>query len=79
LRDLREAAPIIGLQIQVLKAMTIAEIDAAFAMLHASAPMLCSWVPMDSSPRAVCNLPSWLRAKGYRLLTRSGAMSQPAG
>ena len=47
--------------------------------LHASVPMLCSWVPMDSSPRAVCNLPSWLRAKGYRLLTRSGAMSQPAG
>ena len=33
LRGLREAAPIIGLQIQVLKATTIAEIDAAFAML----------------------------------------------
>jgi putative ABC transport system substrate-binding protein len=33
LRDLHEAAPIIGLQIQVLKATTSAEIDGAFAML----------------------------------------------
>ena len=38
LRDLREAAPIIGLQIQVLKATTIAEIDAAFAMLARERP-----------------------------------------
>jgi putative ABC transport system substrate-binding protein len=38
LRDLHEAAPIIGLQIQVLKATTIAEIDAAFAMLARERP-----------------------------------------
>jgi putative tryptophan/tyrosine transport system substrate-binding protein len=38
LRDLHEAAPIIGLQIQVLKATTIAEIDAAFAMLARDRP-----------------------------------------
>ena len=38
LRDLREAAPIIGLQIQVLEATTIAEIDAAFAMLARERP-----------------------------------------
>jgi putative tryptophan/tyrosine transport system substrate-binding protein len=38
LRDLHEAAPIIGLQIQVLKATTIAEIDAAFAMLSRERP-----------------------------------------
>ena len=38
LRDLREAAPIIGLQIQVLKATTIAEIDAAFTMLARERP-----------------------------------------
>src|SRR4030095_2684554 len=37
-RDLHEAAPIIGLQIQVLKATTIAEIDAAFAMLARERP-----------------------------------------
>ena len=38
LRDLHEAAPIIGLKIQVLKATTIAEIDAAFAMLARERP-----------------------------------------
>jgi putative tryptophan/tyrosine transport system substrate-binding protein len=38
LRDLHEAAPIIGLQIQVLKATTIGEIDAAFAMLARERP-----------------------------------------
>jgi putative ABC transport system substrate-binding protein len=38
LRDLHEAAPIIGLQIQVLKAMTIGEIDGAFAMLARERP-----------------------------------------
>jgi putative tryptophan/tyrosine transport system substrate-binding protein len=38
LRDLREAAPIIGLQIQVLKATTIGEIDGAFAMLARERP-----------------------------------------
>src|SRR5262245_34546164 len=38
LRDLHDAAPIIGLQIQVLKATSIAEIDAAFAMLARERP-----------------------------------------
>src|SRR5262245_40049976 len=38
LRDLHEAAPIIGLQIQVLKATTIVEIDSAFAMLARERP-----------------------------------------
>jgi putative tryptophan/tyrosine transport system substrate-binding protein len=38
LRDLHEAAPIIGLQIQVLKAGTTGEIDAAFAMLARERP-----------------------------------------
>ena len=38
LRDLHEVAPIIGLQIQVLKATTIAEIDTAFAMLARERP-----------------------------------------
>jgi putative ABC transport system substrate-binding protein len=38
LHDLHKAAPIIGLQLQVLKATTIAEIDAAFAMLARERP-----------------------------------------
>jgi putative ABC transport system substrate-binding protein len=38
LRDLHEAAPIIGLQLRVLKATTIGEIDAAFAALSRERP-----------------------------------------
>jgi ABC-type uncharacterized transport system substrate-binding protein len=38
LRDVQEAAPIIGLQIQVLNASTIGEIDAAFATLERERP-----------------------------------------
>jgi putative ABC transport system substrate-binding protein len=38
LRDLHEAAPIIGLQIQVFEAGTTGEIDAAFAMLARERP-----------------------------------------
>ena len=38
LRDLQEAAPIIGLQLRVLKATTIGEIDAAFAALAHERP-----------------------------------------
>ena len=38
LRDVQEAAPTIGLQIQILKATTIGEIDAAFATLARERP-----------------------------------------
>jgi putative ABC transport system substrate-binding protein len=38
LRDLQEAAPAIGLQIQILNATTIGEIDAAFASLAQNRP-----------------------------------------
>src|SRR6202163_3060992 len=38
LRDVQEAAPTIGLQIQILKATTIGEIDAAFATLARQRP-----------------------------------------
>jgi putative tryptophan/tyrosine transport system substrate-binding protein len=38
LRDVQAAAPGIGLQIQILKAATIAEIDAAFATMARAAP-----------------------------------------
>ena len=79
LRDLHEAAPIIGLQIQVFKAGTISEIDAAFATLARERQMLSLWGPTDSSAVAVCNLRSWPRARGYQRLIRSAAMSQLAG
>jgi putative tryptophan/tyrosine transport system substrate-binding protein len=38
LREVREAAPVLGLQIQILKARTIGEIDAAFAALERERP-----------------------------------------
>jgi len=38
LRDVQEAAPVIGLQIQILNATTIGEIDAAFATLARERP-----------------------------------------
>jgi putative tryptophan/tyrosine transport system substrate-binding protein len=38
LRDVKEAAPIIGMQIQILNASTIGEIDAAFANLESDRP-----------------------------------------
>jgi putative tryptophan/tyrosine transport system substrate-binding protein len=38
IRDVREAAPTIGLQIQILNASTIGEIDAAFATLARERP-----------------------------------------
>ena len=38
LRDVQEAAPTIGLQIQILNARTIGEIDAAFATLARERP-----------------------------------------
>jgi putative tryptophan/tyrosine transport system substrate-binding protein len=38
LRDVQEAARVLGLQIQILKATTIAEIDAAFATLERERP-----------------------------------------
>ena len=46
--------PHIGLQIQILNATTIGEIDAAFATLRASAPMPSSSLPTVSSPAAAC-------------------------
>ncbi len=57
LREVQEAAPTIGLQIQIVNATTIGEIDAAFATLHASLLMPCSSRPTHSSPAAVCSLP----------------------
>ena len=58
LRDLHEVAPIIGLQIQVLKATTIAEIDTAFAMLARERPDALFVGPdgfLRQPPCAICH------------------------
>jgi putative tryptophan/tyrosine transport system substrate-binding protein len=78
LRDVREAAPLMGLQIQGT-ATTIAEIDAALTRLRAIVLMRCSWVPTGSSSADGCNLRSWRRASGYRRLIPIVPVSQPAG
>jgi putative ABC transport system substrate-binding protein len=59
LRELHEAAPIIGLQIQILNASTIGEIDAAFCRPCARSPRCplrrSRWV-LHQPPRAICHL-----------------------
>jgi putative ABC transport system substrate-binding protein len=58
LRDVQEAAPSIGLQIQMtLNASTIGEIDAAFAALARERPMPCSLPGTLSSSASARNLP----------------------
>jgi ABC-type uncharacterized transport system substrate-binding protein len=79
LRDVRQAAPSIGFQIQILNASTISEIDAAFATLERGAPTRSSSPAMGSSAPGACNLPLWRRATGFRRLIRSAIPSWPAG
>jgi ABC-type uncharacterized transport system substrate-binding protein len=57
LRDIQEAARAIGLQIHVLNAGTIGEIDAAFATLAGERTDALSSLPTGSSSAAACKLP----------------------
>ena len=57
LREVREAAPILGLQLQVLNAATIGEIDAAFTALERDRPDYSSSPPTHSSAAAAGSLP----------------------
>ena len=59
LRDVQEAARTIGLQIQVLNASTIREIDAAFATLARERPdalFVAADAILRQPPRAICHL-----------------------
>ena len=59
MRDVQEAAPTIGLQIQILNATTIGEIDAAFATLARERPDALFVAPdafFTSRARAICHL-----------------------
>jgi hypothetical protein len=79
LREVQEAARVIGLQIQVLNATTIGEIDAVLPPSRASAPMRSSSRPTHSGVAAACNLPTWRRERGFRWLITSVILSRPAG
>ena len=59
LRGVQEAAPTIGLQIQILNASTIREIDAAFATLARERPdalFVAGDAFFTQPPRAICHL-----------------------
>ena len=59
LREVQEAAPTIGLQIQILNATTIGEIDAAFATFARERPDALFVAPdaiLHQPPRAICHL-----------------------
>ena len=80
LRDVQEAAPTIGLQIQILNATTIGEIDAAFATLARERPDALFVAPdafFVSRARAICHLDGARQDSGD--LLRTVTMSQPAG
>ena len=63
LREVQEAAPTIGLQIQVFDAATISEIDAVFVTLARERPETSSLQPMPSSVAAASQLAN-LTARG---------------
>ena len=59
LREVQEAAPTIGLQIHILNATTIGEIDAAFATLareHPDALFVAADALFIKPPRTACHL-----------------------
>ena len=80
LRDVKQAAPAIGLQVQTtLKASTVDEIDAVFATFAASAPMPYSSLPTGSSTTALHNLRHLRRAQRFRRHMTTVIWSKPAG
>jgi putative ABC transport system substrate-binding protein len=79
LQDVQEAARAIGLQIQILKASTSREIEAAFATLARERIAPSSSLPIVSSAAAACNLPPWRRATGFLPLMGIEIWSPSAG
>ena len=79
LRDVQEAAPTIGLQIQILNATTIGEIDAAFATFARERPdaLFVGATHSSQPPRAICHLDGARRHSGD--LCADVIMSRPAG
>ena len=57
LREVQEAAPTIGLQIQILNATRLARSMRPLPLLRAIAPMPCSSLPTHSSSAAACSSP----------------------
>jgi putative ABC transport system substrate-binding protein len=79
LRETREAARTLGLQILVLKASTSNEIDTAFATLVRERADLSSLAPTRFSAVAAFNLPRWRRATRFPRPIFRVNKSKPAG
>ena len=61
-KDVEAAARAMGMQIQVVRASSSREINAAFAALVRERPTRCSSTAIPFSPAVGCNLPPWRRA-----------------
>jgi len=79
LRDTQEAARAMGMQIHVLNAGTIGEIDAAFALLARERPdaLFVAADPFLTSRRV--QIVTWRRVTGFRRLIPRGKRPLPAG
>jgi hypothetical protein len=79
LRDLEPAARAIGLQIQVVNASTIREINEAFTTLARERPMLFWSVSTPSSMAGVSNWFISRHAMGSQRRIPHGTLSKPVG
>jgi hypothetical protein len=79
LQDVQEAAPTIGLEIQVLNATTIGEIDGAFATIARERPDAVFVAPDTFFASRAAQLAILTRAKRFRRHIGTEILSQPAG
>jgi len=78
-RDVRAAAPALGLQIQMFNAVPSARSTQPMQTSCASEPTH-SWLPeMDSSIAGACNLPCWRSAMRFQRLTQCATIRKPVG
>jgi len=78
-RDAPPAARALGLELQMLRASTSREIDAAFAALPARRPTRCSLPPMASSTSGACNSCNSRRTIGCQRFIRRVNIPRSAG
>jgi putative ABC transport system substrate-binding protein len=79
LRDVETAARSMGLQIQILRASTSREINAAFATFVRERPDPFSSTPTPFSPAGVSNWSTWQRSIKSPRYIRCATMPKPAG
>ena len=78
IRDVQEAARAKGVQLQILKASTESEIDAAFATLVQLQPARSSSAPIRSSPAGASSSWRWHHAMPFRRSMSGASTPRPA-